>query len=473
MFKILRNNWMLAKLITIVFLFRIFLIGETSAEENGNNFVDYVFIYNQKNQPADYKEEDNAKAYYQQAIKAYLKVPQELIHSEYWRIWPSDLSKQNLQAIRQWVKSNSLALDYFTQASKKAYFFWTEKSPPGDSVLGILLPGLAEIRNLARLTCCRAMLEAMDGYINDSAKDIETVYRVGNHFNGPRQPVEQIVGVSYKIKAIETVLIIIQNTHITRKDRECLYRSLKKYIEDEEFTPDMFVIKLTCLDCLQRMYTLDEDGRIMMDNHLFGKQLGLCRQFFTALTLLDSDLLINQQCTLYNSKLVERDYEKAKKQVTEKLEKLKNLMSLEAWQLNEIMTQKNGILQNIQESHPLLNILGAAAVNLKLSTYEQLRAETIALDTIMGVLTFEENNGRLPVNLYELKDAGLLEKMPIDPFSGKPIVYKKLDDNFTVYSYGLDFDDDGGVRMVNYDSHNGDIVVWPVKKYKEIVPKYK
>jgi asparagine synthetase A len=61
--------------------------------------------------------------------------------------------------------------------------------------------------------------------------------------------------------------------------------------------------------------------------------------------------------------------------------------------------------------------------------------------------------------------------VPIDPFSNKLIIYKKLDDNFTVYSYGPDFDDDGGVRRVDYDRHNGDIVVWPVEKCKEPTPK--
>jgi hypothetical protein len=86
----------------------------------------------------------------------------------------------------------------------------------------------------------------------------------------------------------------------------------------------------------------------------------------------------------------------------------------------------------------------------------------------MGVLTFKENNGRLPLDLGELQKAGLLEKIPIDPFSGKPIVYKKLGDNFTVYSYGFDFEDDGGVRVVDYNGSNGDIVVWPVKKYKAL-----
>jgi hypothetical protein len=444
----------------------MFLIGEIRAED-GNAFVDYVSLYNLKSRPTDYKEDDNAATHYQKAIKARLKAPQE-IRYEYWHIWPGDLSKQNLQTMRQWVKSNSLALEYLTQASKKPYF-WTENKSSNGSVLGILLPDLPGIKALTQLTCCRARLEAMDGSIKNAAKDIETIYRVGNHFSRHRQTVEQMVGISIKTQAIETVLMIIQNTHIDGKKREYLYNSLKKYIDDEEFTPDLFAMKLMCLDCLQRMYILNKDGQRVMDEKSSRRQLAQLNLHCLALRMLGY-VSIEQH---HKSELIQMDYEKAKELITEKFEQLEKLMSSEAWQLNETMNQKHGVLQSIQESHPLLNILVIEAINLKLSAYERLRAQTLALDTIMSVLTFKENKGRLPLNLSELQEAGLLEKIPMDPFSGKPIEYKKLDDNFTVYSYGFDFDDDGGVRMVDYAGSGGDIVVWPMEKYKEPVPKQK
>ncbi len=467
MFKILGNRWVFVKLISIVFLSIIFLIGETHAEEDGNAFVDYVSLYNQKNQPMNYKADDNAATHYQKAIKVFLKAPQE-IRYKYLHIWPGDLSKQNVQTIRQWVKSNSLALEYFTKASKKQYF-WTEKKSFDGSVLGILLPDLAEIRDLTRLTCCRARLEAMDGSIIKAAKDIETVYRVGNHFNRPQQPVEQMLGMSVKAQAIETVLMTIQNAQIDKKERECLYHSLKKYIDDEEFIPDLLAMKLICLDCLQRMYIFNQDGQRVMDEQSSRKQLILLRLRCQGLMMLGY-VSVEQR---HKSELVQMDYEKAKELLTKGLEQLERVMVLEAWQLNETMNQEQGILQSIQESHPLLNILAIEAINLKFSAHERLRAQVRALDMIMSVLTFKENKGRLPLNLSELQEAGLLEKVPIDPFSGKPIEYKKLDDNFTVYSYGLDFDDDGGERKVQFSEQNGDLVAWPVKKYEETVLKQK
>lgn len=458
---------MLVKLISTVFLFITFFIGELHAEEDRNVFVDYVSLYNQKSRPKDYKVDDNAAMHYQKAIKVFLEAPQE-IRLRYLHVWLGDLSKQNAQTIRQWVKSNSLALEYFTEASKKPYF-WTEKKSSNGSALGILIPHLAEIRDLTHLTCCRARLEAMDGNISNATKDIETIYRVGNHFSGPRQTVEQMVGISVKAQAIETFLMIVQNTRIDRKEREYLYHSLKKYIDDEEFTPDLLAMKLMCLDCLQRMYVFNKDNQRVMDEQSSRRQLVSLRLHCHGLMMLGY-VSVEQP---HKSELVQMDYEKAKGLLTKGLEQLERVMALDAWQLNETMNQEQGILQSIQESHPLLNILAIEAINLKFSAHERLRAQARALDMIMSVLTFKENKGRLPLNLSELQEAGLLEKVPIDPFSSKPIEYKKLDDNFTVYSYGLDFDDDGGERKVQFSEQNGDLVAWPTKKYEETVFKRK
>ncbi|MBA7701147.1 hypothetical protein ES703_109879 [subsurface metagenome] len=58
----------------------------------------------------------------------------------------------------------------------------------------------------------------------------------------------------------------------------------------------------------------------------------------------------------------------------------------------------------------------------------------------------------------------------MDPFSNKPVVYRKMDDDFTLYSVGLNFEDDGGSRYSEYPwggYNKGDRVFWPVEKYDE------
>jgi hypothetical protein len=56
----------------------------------------------------------------------------------------------------------------------------------------------------------------------------------------------------------------------------------------------------------------------------------------------------------------------------------------------------------------------------------------------------------------------------MDPYSDGPLVYRRQGGDFILYSFGADFDDDGGVHSRWGDSHQGgDQVFWPVQKQEE------
>ncbi|MBN1788837.1 MAG: hypothetical protein JW806_10660 [Sedimentisphaerales bacterium] len=87
----------------------------------------------------------------------------------------------------------------------------------------------------------------------------------------------------------------------------------------------------------------------------------------------------------------------------------------------------------------------------------------------LAVLRYQLDNNALPQTLHQLKEAGYISSIPIDPFSGKEIVYKLIDEGFTLYSFGSDFDDDGGKvesdkmgKPKMWATENGDVVFWPV-----------
>jgi len=86
----------------------------------------------------------------------------------------------------------------------------------------------------------------------------------------------------------------------------------------------------------------------------------------------------------------------------------------------------------------------------------------------VAILRYKQDNGNYPENLSELLEAGLLKELPMDPFSNKPVVYRKMDDDFTLYSVGLNFEDDGGTIARRDDgriyiwSDEDDAVFWPV-----------
>ena len=84
--------------------------------------------------------------------------------------------------------------------------------------------------------------------------------------------------------------------------------------------------------------------------------------------------------------------------------------------------------------------------------------------TVIALLQFRKDSGRLPQQLAELVPKHLTE-VPIDAFSGKPLIYRLDKDgkDFTLYTIGMDQVDDGG-RLTERLEETGDLVFWPPPK---------
>jgi hypothetical protein len=67
------------------------------------------------------------------------------------------------------------------------------------------------------------------------------------------------------------------------------------------------------------------------------------------------------------------------------------------------------------------------------------------LMTEAALRLFHSEHGRWPASLIELVP-DLLSKVPTDPFSGQPLVYRCTEDGYLLYSVGGNGVDDGGQR---------------------------
>ena len=97
------------------------------------------------------------------------------------------------------------------------------------------------------------------------------------------------------------------------------------------------------------------------------------------------------------------------------------------------------------------------------------KVQTEALVATIAAIRYKRVHGDYPENLDRLLEADLLRELPMDPYSDKPLVYKRTADGFTLYSLGPDFDDDGGEvsrdatgRIERWPA-DGDVVLWPAR----------
>ena len=91
------------------------------------------------------------------------------------------------------------------------------------------------------------------------------------------------------------------------------------------------------------------------------------------------------------------------------------------------------------------------------------QAQRDALITTLGLLKYRDEKGNLPADLQELISAGYISELPMDPYSDTALVYKRAGNGFTLYSIGLDFQDNGGKPSgkLSPEAEGGDFVFWP------------
>jgi hypothetical protein len=79
-----------------------------------------------------------------------------------------------------------------------------------------------------------------------------------------------------------------------------------------------------------------------------------------------------------------------------------------------------------------------------------VEATFLASSTGLACRLYKSRTGRYPDNLEALVP-GLLKEVPIDPFTGKALIYRREGDGFIVYSLGTNEKDDGGRSTFNVD----------------------
>jgi type II secretory pathway pseudopilin PulG len=123
----------------------------------------------------------------------------------------------------------------------------------------------------------------------------------------------------------------------------------------------------------------------------------------------------------------------------------------------------------IAKGNLLIEIL-APAVGRVIELGNRIETEVQATVAIIALQRYRQDKGQYPDSLNDLIAAGFLKELPIDPWSDKPLIYRKTDTGFTLYSVGLNFKDDGGVpakdkeAKITWDDKEGDAVFWPAAK---------
>jgi hypothetical protein len=411
----------------------------------------------------DRDEIENAKLYYDQAIKLYVECPAVITKKNvgsskrgcgFNSDWLTDFNDLEMKHLSKWLTDNKPAFEKVREGAEKLCYWPIYHSDGADSTEGIqmlnVMKPLSGYRNIARALAWQIRYKAYRADIESALNECIVLQKFAGHLQGKGLLVEQLVGIGNEALAHRSTFMILAKVDVPGDVLKNVQEELEEIYAKQSVVINLEGEKAFWYDLVQRGFTDDGKGggRVLKN--------GLPLVVKDAKSSLMGFFLWDYPDRRDVTNTIDKYFQEAKE-----------LLAKTPWQLHARgLTQK---WDEIGKECFMLKMIGPAHGSVGQLGW-RVKTARLGLLTVLAVLRYEKEKGKYPEDLEELVAAGYLRKLPMDPFSNKPVVYKKMDDDFTLYSVGLNFEDDGGTiaRGDNGRIHRwadeGDEVFWPVPR---------
>lgn len=419
---------------------------------------DYIASMENHCKPPDYTPEDNALEEYKLALDLLKERPESLSN---WglNLWPATLSSEKKLLLENWILSNQDAIEKFHLGTQKPYYCleYSKDYKNYNDILEGTSSLYLESSPMVTSVLARAQINAVEGNLNQSVSDILSCYRYSRHFKGAKPLLEQLIGFFFSDRTTMISLKILRETQPNVVWLKELQTGLETISQGDEAYIDFSCEKLLCYEYIQNTFTNDGSGEGHIPYILVEKLIQLSQQN-------PSGIISNRENIKLNLLHIRR------KQTIKLIDRI--FLYLE-WAKGRTPAELHRVNREINDS-----IRKIAKNNMYILTltqgYEEIyhmfylsKARMEALIVTIAIMRYELEKGDLPDGLDQLVSSGYIEKLPIDPYSNEPFVYKRVEGGFLLYSFGTDFDDDQGSRSIMQDDTvgvEGDEIFWSPKQ---------
>lgn len=366
-------------------------------------------------------DDQNAAIEYVKAINLYLKEPEEL--RDLYEYVLSNVWIEEAKPLLPWLDQNAPAMEAVREGVKKNDCRFPLLKKPGEPFMNLLLPHLSTMRSLARLLVIhgkrleyeKKYREAFDAYL--------VISRMGYHVSKDPVLISGLVGVAcdaIAAKAIEGS--ILRN----RLDAETL-----AYLRE----------RLDVVGRVAGAYRVSISGERVFGLSLVDDLFKRPKEFYAMLGTGQGHApeVMHVLPAGLGGPLGLRAIMKSD------IRRYWNWM--DKW--NELpdhvaLRPENRIDDKVLEEIPAWSVaqMLLPALSRARISFVRSRAVKAILTAEVALEIYRVQNRSYPKSLDQLK--GILDEVPIDPFSGEALKYKPTEDGYVVYSVGENLVDDGG-----------------------------
>jgi hypothetical protein len=312
----------------------------------------------------------------------------------------------------------------------------------------------------------RSRIDRDQGRPQQSIETCLAIARAAGHWQGKGTLIEQLVGLSISGLGHEEILSLLADQRLSAAELQRFQEQMSQIYQGDYPLMNMDGERLAFMDIVQRSFTDGGPG----GGHLIP---GLW-DHYTDLTTPGPDdrdkRLFMPLLTAASMAHARRDSTVAKANEIYGLQSKLTRMTPYQRYISDFKTADEIIYESWSRYRFfLIEIFMPATARVSEIVYRGKMSNKATL-AILALLRWRLEKDQYPAALGELVSAGFLDELPTDPYSDKPLVYKRTDDNFIFYSVGPNFTDDGGKYGKDKKGRdrqwldNGDTVFWPLPK---------
>ncbi|MDW7995806.1 MAG: hypothetical protein RMI91_14245, partial [Gemmatales bacterium] len=323
------------------------------------------------------------------------------------------------------------------------------------------LPELFTTLMLVRAYLSRAMLHAGHGFYQLAWEDIFTALRIGRTFEKGTNPFDRLYGALYNAVACGTLGVYL--THAPNDAQTWL-----KYLEQLEKLPTEFHLAdaVHIYDravALQRIQLIHRRGTFASSFEEAQLPVPDDRE----LALLRRELDWNEALCTCNRILDEivaawerqnfQERQKELKRVEAKYKPLANMIEPFSWEqvIERLQQGQRQEMARMLGAKVCLGLMGLQERTLSVAHRSRQIERLVQMG--MALAAFRDDNGRFPDQLQELVPK-YRPRLEADLFSGQPLIYRRTDTGYVLYSVGPNGRDDEA-RTSRSNPQGDDIVL--------------
>jgi len=406
----------------------------------------------------------NARPSFDRAAELAAKVPWPPELLAHLTTWPGDMNDQQRKATADFLDKNTQAFDVLRDAVRKPYCWRNYQLDPetrdsfpqglttsfSAGLVRHATEPLGGYRDLTRRLRLESEWKAYTGDLEGSLRDCLDLVRFGVHLEGKGLLIEQLVGAALDGCGQSCLFNILDKTNPSAGILKGVQQELEGLYSSQKVVVSLDTEKALQYEYVQRTFTDDGKG----NGRVLRRGVPLVASDWRS--LLAGLLLFRYPDRREVTRQIDGFFEAAERQIG-------IMPSSDEWEGNQHK------LNEIARGNPFLQLESPTFPRMAQLAWH-MKTHRAALVTTLGVIRYQKETGQYPTDLNELVAAGYLNRLPIDPYSGRPLVYRQTDGGFLLYSLGTNLKDNGGKLGTDSQGRprmwadNGDWVFWPVNK---------